>query len=116
MLLARVKGLAQRKKVVAKSKQAVSADVSDHKPNLLKKHPVTIICVFLTITICSVYLQVTDHQFIIYDDQQYITENSHVLSGLNLKNIKWAFTSVYAANWHPLTWVYHIWWMWIYLG
>ena len=106
--MARVKGSAQRKMVVAKSKQAVSTDVSDYKLKRLRKHPVTIICVFLTIALCSVYLQVKDHQFINYDDQQYVTENSHVLSGLNPGNIKWAFTSVYASNWHPLTWISHM--------
>ena len=94
--------------VVAKSKQAVSADVSDHKLKFLRKHPVTIICIFLTIALCSVYLQVKDHQFISLDDNKYVTENSHVLSGLNLENIKWAFTSVYASNWHPITWISHM--------
>ena len=103
--MARIKGSAKKKIVTPKSTQAVSVDVSDYKLNLLKKHPVTIICVFLTITICSVYLQVKDHQFINFDDYKYVTENSHVLSGLNLENIKWAFISVYATNWHPFTWI-----------
>ena len=31
-----------------------------------------------------------------------------MLSGLNLENIKWAFTSVYASNWHPITWISHM--------
>ena len=106
--MAQVKGSAQRKNVVPKSKQAVSADISDYKLKFVRKHPVTIICVFLTIAICSVYLQVKDHQFINMDDGQYVTENSHVLSGLNLGNIKWALTRVYAANWHPLTWISHM--------
>ncbi len=106
--MTQVKGSQQRKKVVANSKQAVSDDVSNYRLNFLRKHSVTIICVFLTVAICSVYLQVKDHQFIYLDDGQYVTENSHVLSGLNLENIKWAFTSVYARNWHPLTWISHM--------
>ena len=108
MLLARVKGSAQRKMAVAKSKQAVSGDVSDYRLKFLRKHSVTIICVFLTVALCSVYLQVKDYQFINLDDGKYITENRHVLSGLNLENIKWAFISVYAGNWHPLTWISHM--------
>jgi len=107
--LTRVKSSAQREIIVAKSKQGVSADVSDHRLKFLRKHSVTIIWVFLTVAICSVYLQVKDHQFINFDDDHYVTENSHVLSGLNLENIKWAFTSVYeSANWHPLTWISHM--------
>ena len=65
---------------------------------------------FLTVALCSVYLQVKDHQFINFDDFRYVTENSHVLSGLNLENIKWAFSfsnqEVY--YWHPLTWISHM--------
>ena len=45
MLLARVKGSAQRKMAVAKSKQAVSGDVSDYRLKFLRKHSVTIIAV-----------------------------------------------------------------------
>ena len=108
MPLAHVKVSVKKKGGAPNLKQAVSVNGSDYKPNLLKKHPVTIICVFLTIALCSVYLQVKDHQFIDFDDEQYVTENSHVLSGLNLENIKWAFTSTYATNWHPLTWISHM--------
>jgi hypothetical protein len=94
--------------VVAKSKQAVSEDVSDYRLKFLRKHSLTIICVFLTVAICSVYLQVIDHQFINFDDPRYVTKNSRVISGLNLENIKWAFTNVYSGNWHPLTWISHM--------
>ena len=81
-----------------------------YKMNLFIKHPVTIICVFLTIALCVVYLQVKDHQFKNFDDGFYVTENSHVLSGLNLENIKWAFTlsDKKGTYWHPLTWASHM--------
>lgn len=51
---------------------------------------------------------VRHHQFIRYDDVDYILENPHVLTGLTWGNIKWAFESVYSANWHPLTWLSHM--------
>ncbi len=107
MPLALIKGSAQRK-IVPKSKQGVSADVSDNKLKILRKHPVTIICVFLTIALCSLYLQVKDHQFVNFDDDLYVTDNRHVFSGLNLENIKWSLTRVYVSNWHPLTWISHM--------
>ena len=56
----------------------------------------------------GVYWQVGDHEFISYDDQKYVTENSHVQSGLTLAGLKWAFTKGHAANWHPLTWLSHM--------
>jgi protein O-mannosyl-transferase len=40
-----------------------------------------------------------------YDDNFYVTFNPHVQSGLSLESTSWAFSSYYAANWHPLTWL-----------
>jgi protein O-mannosyl-transferase len=55
-----------------------------------------------------VYQPVKSLQFINYDDNAYVTENTHVLSGLTWNNLLWAFTSEEAANWHPLTWLSHM--------
>src|SRR5271165_2898155 len=48
------------------------------------------------------------HEFVNYDDPDYITTNRHVQSGLSWAALRWAFTSTYAANWHPLTWLSHM--------
>jgi tetratricopeptide (TPR) repeat protein len=64
-----------------------------------------LICLALAIATSLVYLPVRNHDFVRYDDDVYVTENSNVLTGLTLQNIKWAFTSGHAANWHPLTWL-----------
>ena len=37
-----------------------------------------------------------------------LPKNPHVVSGITGKNIIWAFTSVDAANWHPITWLSHM--------
>ena len=67
-----------------------------------------VVCLFLVIGILAVYWQVGNHEFVNYDDKDYITENQHVQAGLTLKSIAWAFTSTYASNWHPLTWLSHM--------
>ena len=67
-----------------------------------------IICIFLVISTLAVYWQVKDHEFINYDDNQYITKNVHVQVGLTGENIVWAFTTSYASNWHPMTWFSHM--------
>ena len=67
-----------------------------------------LICLFITITTVAVYCQVINNEFVYYDDNQYVTENHHVISGLSLKNIDWAFTTTCASNWHPLTWLSHM--------
>jgi tetratricopeptide (TPR) repeat protein len=59
------------------------------------------------ITIC-IYSQVTECNFINYDDGVYVTLNDDVLRGLSWEGFKWAFTSLYSANWHPLTWLTHM--------
>lgn len=60
------------------------------------------------------YLPTCNHGFINYDDKDYVTENPHVLVGLNPANVQWAFTTFHASNWHPLTWISHMcdvsWW------
>jgi hypothetical protein len=53
------------------------------------------------------YLPVRSNGFINFDDNHYITENSHVKNGLTWDTVKWAFTTYDAANWHPLTWLSH---------
>jgi protein O-mannosyl-transferase len=52
-----------------------------------------------------VYWPVRNFSFVNYDDDEYVYNNNNVQSGLTFKSIRWAFTSTYAANWHPLTWL-----------
>jgi len=54
-----------------------------------------------------VYAPGAHHEFVNYDDSDYVTANPHVLSGLTWENLGWAFTTGHASNWHPLTWVTH---------
>lgn len=65
---------------------------------------ITFILVFGCVLI---YFQVSGFQFINFDDNNYVYGNRHILGGLTLENIKWAFTAFHAANWHPLTWMSH---------
>src|SRR4051812_16540325 len=45
--------------------------------------------------------------FTVYDDPGYVTENTHVNTGLTRQNVAWAFTAAHSSNWHPLTWISH---------
>jgi tetratricopeptide (TPR) repeat protein len=75
---------------------------------LFNRRQEIIICIFLIVASLVVYWQITNHEFINYDDGIYVTENPHVQLGLTFKSIKWAFTTGHAANWHPLTWLSHM--------
>jgi len=72
------------------------------------KYLVLAICLSLATATFIIYSQVRDHSFIYLDDMQYVKENAHISSGLNPAAITWALTSVYAYNWHPLTWMSHM--------
>ena len=68
------------------------------------------ICIALVLAAGTIalYWPVTRDAFINFDDNAYVTDNPHVKAGLTWSGIKWAFTSGYAANWHPLTWISHM--------
>jgi len=53
-----------------------------------------------------VYLSSLRHEFVEWDDPQYVIENPHIRA-LDMSFLKWAFGHFYASNWHPLTWVSH---------
>lgn len=56
----------------------------------------------------AVYWPVLHNGFIDFDDEDYVTANMMVRQGLTLKGCVWAFTTVHAGNWHPLTWLSHM--------
>jgi len=72
------------------------------------KYHLGLVCICLVIVILAVYIQVCSHEFLNFDDYDYVTNNTHVTSGISGQNIIWAFTSVEASNWHPITWISHM--------
>jgi len=76
--------------------------------DILNKKYFYIICLFLVIATLAVYWQVLDNDFVILDDDKYVTENIRVHKGVTLDGLTWAFTSSHSSNWHPLTWISHM--------
>jgi tetratricopeptide (TPR) repeat protein len=66
------------------------------------------ICALLAVTVAAIYWQTLTFKFTNYDDQTYVTENTHVQAGLTADGVKWAFTTLSGSNWHPLTWLSHM--------
>jgi tetratricopeptide (TPR) repeat protein len=54
----------------------------------------------------SLYLGALRHEFLLWDDQAYVRDNVHIRS-LNWAFLRWACSTFYASNWHPLTWISH---------
>jgi Flp pilus assembly protein TadD len=76
--------------------------------NVKPSRTVLYLILFLLIAGTSfAYWNIDKCEFVNFDDYQYVSNNYHITSGFNKKNILWAFSSFYAANWHPLTWLSH---------
>jgi len=69
------------------------------------RHALAMLALVLLTT--AAFLPVTGADFINYDDPRYVTGNPAVLKGLDAEGLRWAFTTLHAANWHPLTWISH---------
>jgi protein O-mannosyl-transferase len=73
-----------------------------------RSQQVIVICILLFGLVVWTFLPAIHNEFINYDDNLYVTANGHVQQGLSLSNVEWAFGSVDASNWHPLTWLSHM--------
>ena len=70
-----------------------------------RDYAIALLLVFAT---AFVYLPVRWFGFLLFDDADYVTANPMVRRGLTWVGLRWAFTSMSAANWHPLTWLSHM--------
>ena len=62
----------------------------------------------LVLATLTVYLPLVHLGFLNFDDNLYVTANPQVQGGLTWDGLRWAFTHMHAANWHPLTWLSHM--------
>jgi len=69
---------------------------------------IILVVMLLVLAVIGLYAQVGSHDFINFDDPEYVYVNPHVQKGLSLESISWAFTTIHAANWHPITWLSHM--------
>jgi len=66
-----------------------------------------VLCLFLFVVTLAVYNPIAQSGFVSSDDNPYILQNPAVSDGLSWSTVKWAFTTVHAGYWHPLTWLSH---------
>jgi hypothetical protein len=74
---------------------------------MIRGRTILVVLVLAALTV-AVYAPVGRFDFVQLDDPAYVTENPHVLGGLTLDGLAWAFTTGHAANWHPVTWLSHM--------
>jgi Flp pilus assembly protein TadD len=66
-----------------------------------------ILALLLALATAAVFWPVRAHQFVNYDDHDYVVMNPHVQDGLTLDAVKWSFSASHSSNWHPITWLSH---------
>ncbi len=66
------------------------------------------ITIGMLLLVGSIYWQTGTHQFVNFDDNEYVTHNEMVVRGITYESFIWAFTTFHAGNWHPLTWLSHM--------
>src|SRR3989442_11889223 len=67
-----------------------------------------IVSIFLAVIVWIAIGHAVRHDFVDYDDHQYVVQNPRVTNGLTLGGIQWAFTHAHGSNWHPLTTISHM--------
>ena len=73
-----------------------------------KRRAVIGICAVLAAITWLVFGQTLGHEFVTYDDPQYVSGDPEVAAGLSIEGIRWAFTHTIGGNWHPLTIISHM--------
>ncbi len=86
-----------RKPPVQKRRQPRESTVS--------RTPVILTCLLIGLAILAVYSQTFGYGFVSFDDGKYVYQNQMIKTGFSAAGLAWAFTTFYASNWHPLTWI-----------
>ena len=73
-----------------------------------QKHILFFITAAIVTSTLVAYEPIRHNNFVSYDDDLYIMKNPIVTGGITGDSIILAFTKLYAANWHPITWLSHI--------
>ncbi|MCP4902361.1 MAG: tetratricopeptide repeat protein [bacterium] len=97
-----------RSKPHKQSRTTASKPVKNPLVSSTRRQNVVLVSVFLSLAVVVVFGQAVNFDFVSLDDPDYVIENPAVNQGLSKASVRWAFTSVHASNWHPLTWISHM--------
>src|SRR5438093_879001 len=102
--------MSRRKKTGRPEKSGAPAPSSAPQPRVAGNNPppVTLVCALLFFITLGVFAPACWFNFLDYDDNIFITENTRVQGGFTPAGLAWAFTNNDAYLWHPLTWLSHM--------
>ena len=99
---------ARPKKNRPKTDRSERPSRSDEKSAARGRYTLLAVCGLLLLAVAVVFGQTVRHEFINYDDDEYVYRNPLVTGGLSASSVVAAFTVRFAGNWHPLTWLSHM--------
>jgi tetratricopeptide (TPR) repeat protein len=67
--------------------------------------PEWFIGLLLAVLTVAVFAPAVGHDFVSFDDDLYVSDNAHVLSGLTWPGLRWAWTTLHAGYYQPVTWL-----------
>ncbi|MEW6303477.1 MAG: tetratricopeptide repeat protein [Verrucomicrobiota bacterium] len=79
-----------------------------HPPGVSPQQRLRLVCAALIFGTLFLYGPVRLHEFVGFDDYNYVVSNERVRAGLSWDNLVWAFTSSHFHMWHPLTTLSHM--------
>src|SRR5687767_3193800 len=68
----------------------------------------TIAATAIALITVAIYSTVGSFDFNNFDDPDYVAQNETVQRGFTFEGLRWAFTTGFMGNWHPLTWLSHM--------
>jgi hypothetical protein len=70
----------------------------------MKNGKLWLIALVISLVTATVYLPALNHDFVNWDDLDYVYSNPQMGSP-DLDFVKWSFSTLRLANWHPLMWI-----------
>ena len=89
-------------------KTATSITPTPEPSNWSDRAIVAGVCLLLAAMVWIVFGQTLRHEFVNFDDDEYVYQNSRIVAGLAHGGFRSAFSEVHANNWHPLTTLSHM--------
>jgi Tfp pilus assembly protein PilF len=79
--------------------------MTDKITNISTRRERLIVYIVLAVVTLAVYWQVNQFDFVSFDDNNYVTENRNIQSGITPDSIRWALSTTYFDGWHPPIWL-----------
>jgi protein O-mannosyl-transferase len=91
------------------SRQTPMQDILKQTKGVWSHHRLKLfIGVALIAVTLTIFWPVQDLEFVDFDDDVYVTHNTHVHLGLTWESFIWSFATTSSSEWHPLTWLSHM--------